>query len=58
MIGYDKYEFNVEDTMSKGLNFNDDIEITIGGQIYTNATISKITNANGTGQDSKKFRTS
>ena len=55
MIGYDKYEFNVEDTMSKGLNFNDDIEITIGGQIYTNATISKITNANGTTSLEIKF---
>ena len=55
MIGYDKYEFNVEDAMSKGLDFNDDIEITIGGQIYTNATISKITNANGTTSLEIKF---
>ena len=55
MIGYDKYEFNVEDTMSKGLDFNNDIEITIGGKTYTNATISKITNANGTTSLEIKF---
>lgn len=48
MVGYDKYEFNVEDTMSKGLNFNDDIEITIGGESYTNAKISTTKNTNGT----------
>lgn len=55
MIGYDKYEFNVEDTMSNGLDFNDDIEITIGGKTYTNATISTTKNANGTTSLEIKF---
>lgn len=31
MTGYEKYYFIVTDTMSKGLSFNDDIIITVGG---------------------------
>ena len=32
MTGYDTYYFILNDTMSKGLNFNDDVAITIAGQ--------------------------
>lgn len=35
MDGYEKYYFVIEDTMDKGLTFNDDVEITIGGQKLT-----------------------
>ena len=31
MTGYDKYYFVLNDTMSKGLTFNDDVTVSIGG---------------------------
>lgn len=38
MTGYEKYYFVVNDTLSKGLDFNDDITITIGGKTLTEET--------------------
>lgn len=35
MNGYKKYTFKVTDTMSKGLTFNEDVEVTIGGTPLT-----------------------
>lgn len=38
MTGYKKYVFVVDDTMSKGLTFNNDIVITLGGKTLTAGT--------------------
>lgn len=37
MSGYEKYYFVITDTLSKGLTFNDDVEITIGSNKLTRA---------------------
>ncbi len=36
MTGYEKYFFVVTDTLSEGLTFNDDVVITIGGNLIEN----------------------
>lgn len=46
MVGYDEYEFNVEDVLSKGLEFNNDIVVKVANKEY-----SKIKLENGTEQD-------
>lgn len=38
MTGYNKYYFVVNDTMSKGLTFNNDVTITVGGKTLTKDT--------------------
>lgn len=47
MIGYDTYTFNVVDTLSKGLTFNNDVAITINGVTYTDFTVTPVTNTDG-----------
>ena len=51
MTGYTKYYFVVNDTLSKGLNFNNDVAITIGSETLTKDTDYTVTstgNADGT----------
>ena len=51
MTEYNKYFFVINDTMSKGLTFNDDIVITIGGVALvegTDYTVEVTENENGT----------
>ena len=50
MTGYDKYYFVLNDTMSKGLTFNDDVTITIGGTTLSadDYTVTSEVAANGT----------
>ena len=50
MVGYEKYFFVVNDTLSKGLTFNNDVAITIGGTSLTpdtDFTVSSTTAENG-----------
>ena len=50
MTGYTKYFYIVHDTLSKGLTFNNDVEITVGGQTLskdTDYTVSQTTLDNG-----------
>lgn len=51
MTGYTKYYFVVNDTLSKGLTFNDDVAITVGSKILvkdTDYTVTSPKNADGT----------
>ena len=48
MQGYTKYYFVIEDTLSKGLTFNDDLAITIGGTKLTTGTDYTLTTAKNT----------
>ena len=41
MTGYKSYTYIVTDTFSNGLDFNDDVEITIGGVEYTDFTVAE-----------------
>lgn len=41
MDGYDTYTYIVNDTMSAGLTFNNDVAVTIGGEAYTNFTVAQ-----------------
>lgn len=50
MTGYSKYFFVVNDTMSKGLTFNNDVAITVDGETLvkdTDFTVSATTNDDG-----------
>ena len=51
MKGYTKYFFVMQDTLSKGLTFNDDMAITVGNKTLTkdtDYTLTPTTNADGT----------
>lgn len=51
MTGYTKYYFVVNDTLSKGLDFNEDVAITVGTKTLvkdTDYTVTTIKNADGT----------
>lgn len=51
MTGYTKYYFVLNDTLSKGLTFNDDVAITIGGKTLvkgTDYTVAHTENDDGT----------
>ena len=51
MKGYTKYFFVMEDTLSKGLTFNDDMAITVGDKALekgTDYTLTETKNADGT----------
>ena len=51
MQGYEKYYFVMEDTLSKGLTFNDDLAITIGSKTLgkdTDYTLTVTKNSDGT----------
>lgn len=51
MKGYTKYFFVMQDTLSKGLTFNDDVVITVGDKPLvkdTDYTLTPTTNADGT----------
>ena len=51
MTGYTKYYFVLNDTLSKGLTFNDDVAITISGKTLvkgTDYTVTSAKNADGT----------
>lgn len=51
MQGYTKYYFVIEDTLSKGLTFNDDLAITIGSKTLakdTDYTLTVTKNSDGT----------
>lgn len=51
MTGYTKYYFVVNDTLSKGLTFNDDVKITVGTKTLvkdTDYTVTSTKNADGT----------
>lgn len=51
MAGYTKYYFVLNDTLSKGLTFNNDVVITIGNKTLvkdTDYTVTPITNNDGT----------
>ncbi len=51
MQGYTKYYFVIEDTLSKGLTFNEDLAITIGNKpltVNTDYTLTITKNTNGT----------
>lgn len=48
MIGYNTYTFNLVDTLSKGLTFNEDVKVTIDGKEYTDFTVAPVTNEDGT----------
>ena len=50
MTGYQAYQFIYNDTMSKGLTFNDDIVITIDGTTYTDYAKTVKKNDDGTKQ--------
>ena len=41
MDGYTSYTYIVEDTLSDGLTFNDDVAVTIGGTEYTDFTVNQ-----------------
>lgn len=41
MDGYDTYTYIVNDTMSAGLTFNNDVAVTIGGTVYTDFTVAQ-----------------
>ena len=41
MDGYDTYTYIVNDTMSAGLTFNNDVAVTIGGDPYTDFTVAQ-----------------
>lgn len=47
MIGYDTFTFNVVDTLSKGLTFNNDVAITIDNTKYEAFTVNSVTNQDG-----------
>lgn len=40
VVGYDEFFFEVTDKLSKGLTFNDDVEVTIGGVVYEHYTVT------------------
>ncbi len=51
MVGYDKYYFIMKDTLSKGLTYNNDMEITVGNKVLTpdaDYTLTVVNNADGT----------
>ncbi len=48
MREYDRYQFALEDTMEKGLTFNNDVSITVGSKTLTKGTL---TNGMVTGGD-------
>lgn len=49
MIGYDKYSFIISDTLSKGLDLNEDsIKIFIGDNEYTDYTKTSVKNSDNT----------
>ena len=50
MKGYTKYFFVMQDTLSKGLTFNNDVAITVGDKTLadTDYTLTKTANADGT----------
>jgi len=48
MTGYKKYYFVVNDTLSKGLTFGNDVEITVGGQKLQRAYKKATTDAGAT----------
>ena len=50
MDGYDTYYFIVNDTLSKGLTFNDDVVIKIGNDTLTKGTDYTVTTTGGEGQ--------
>ena len=41
MDGYDTYTYIVNDTMSAGLTFNNDVAVTIDGEAYTDYTVAQ-----------------
>ena len=41
MDGYDTYTYIVNDTMSNGLTFNNDVAVTINGAAYTDFTVAQ-----------------
>ena len=41
MDGYDTYTYTVNDTMSAGLTFNNDVAVTIDGTTYTDFTVAQ-----------------
>lgn len=43
---YDKYEMTINDSMSKGLTYNNDLKIKINGKDYTNYDVTKTDDAN------------
>ncbi len=50
MIGYNQYQYIFTDTMSKGLTYNKDLEVTIGGAamtVDTDYTVTETSNADG-----------
>lgn len=51
MDGYDTYWFVVNDTLSKGLTFNDDVTVKIGDDILTRGDDYTVTTAGGEGQE-------
>ena len=50
MTGYNKYFFVVNDTLSKGLQFNNDVAITVGGQSLKSGTDFTVSTTGGNGQ--------
>lgn len=51
MDGYDTYWFVVNDTLSKGLTFNDDVTVKIGDDTLTRGNDYTVTTAGGEGQE-------
>ncbi len=43
MAGYTSYVFNFKDTLSKGLTFNDDVKVTIDGEVLSLGTDYTVT---------------
>ena len=58
MDGYDKYFFIVNDTLSKGLTFNDDVKITIDGKTLTEDTDYTVTKESAVDVDNNVTGTS
>ena len=58
MDGYDKYFFIVNDTLSKGLTFNDDVKITIDGKTLIKDTDYTVTKGNAVDADNNVTGTS
>ena len=58
MDGYDKYFFIVNDTLSKGLTFNDDVKITIDGKTLIKDTDYTVTKGNAVDADNDVTGTS
>lgn len=55
MSGYTSYTFKITDTMSKGLTFNNDVAITIGGTALEKTTAFEVSSVTTDGDGNQTF---